>query len=183
MNFRGCLFWALIILINVGFLGCFIAEADFIYKIPHPIAIWFAANVLLCLCRLIDKWITNAVQNRKHKLAVEREKINLPKAIDALIAQETEDSIVKKLLVARKSCLNNEAAHVATPFDITLCISEKEEQAFEAFLESFKQKINTEKSWFYLNVHDTIVNKREAILSFGQINYIKPVGGIKVAHV
>ena len=134
MKFRVGLFWTLIVLINIGFLGGYAVDANFIHKMSHPLAVWVGINALLCLLRQIDKWIANAIQQRKQQLKIKNEKENVPNVIDALIAKETEDSIVKKVLLARKSCVFKQydttkaTTNVATPFDITQCISEKEER-------------------------------------------------------
>lgn len=177
MAFRKFIFWLLIILINGGFLLLFMSESDLIYEIPHPFWIWGGSNVALCILRLIDRLIISSIQNRKRKHAIEQEKKNAPKLLDALIAK-TDDEIVKQILIARKGYLSKEynissISNDVYPFDIMPYISEKEEKVFDVFVNTCKQKINTQKVWFLSDVHASVITKSEATLSFGGLPYIK----------
>ena len=171
MAFRKFLFWLLIILINGGFLLLFMLESDLIYEIPHLFWIWGGANIALCILRIIDKLITNAIKNRKRQRAKEQEKENIPKVLDKLIAEETGNTVVKEILTARKQFLCNEPT--AHPFDISKCVSEKEKYVYQDFISAFKQKITTPKMWFLSNLDTKTITKNEATLSFGHLEYIK----------
>lgn len=170
MVFKRFIFWSLIILINIGFFFLLMSGSDLIDTIPNLFWIWLGTNIGLCLLRITDRLITSSVQNRNRKHAIELKKESAPNLLDALIAK-TDDEIVKQFLIARKQFLCNEPN--ALPVDIAQCISEKEEHVFEDFVSSFKQKINTPKMWFLTNVNTSIINKEEAVLTFGHLDFIK----------
>ncbi len=178
-NKRGCLFSWLLFIINSGFIFCFMAELDNIYNKPYFNRIWLFTNIAICIIWLISTLIANATQKHNEELATKQEKENVPNIIDALIAKETEDSILKKLLLARRSFLNVQSETSVksntsgVPFDISQCITKKEEHVFSDFVESFKQKIKTQKAWFYINVKNANVSTKDVILSFGQLDYIE----------
>lgn len=130
------------------------------------------------LVLLIDL-ATNTSPATNEKKEDESLKIREISKMDSLISKEQEDSIVRKLLLARKSILcksygiSQTSAEENDYFDMTQKISDKEKSVFEEFVSSFKKNISTNRCWLLGDLNNETINKKVADISFRSIDYIK----------